>query len=115
MDFDRFLAKIFSKKGLICTIAILVLVVFLSSCSFTADDWFLCLCLGCVTPETCFQCGNSCMDCTDNLCSDCFWSCTSCIDCSGFHSPEYNENLAQSCIGKTTVSIFDCINDCCEE
>lgn len=115
MKFDRFLAKLFSKKFMIPFAAVLLLVLLLSSCRFTADDWFLCVFCGCVTPDTCFSCGDDCLDCTDKACFDCLWFCTGCIDYDTCHSPEHNEQLSGSCVGKTTVGIFDCINEYCED
>lgn len=115
MNFDKFLAKLFSKKGLICILIAPILALLLSSCRFTEEDCWYCYCFGCLSPDTCNACMTECLDCVDESCFNCFWFCTGWVDCDSCRSAENNENLRESCIGRGTVSIFDCINDCCED
>ena len=52
MKFDKFLAKLFSRRVLLSIISIILLVLFLSSCMLTAEDCLMCMFCGCFTPET---------------------------------------------------------------
>lgn len=115
MKFDRFLAKLFSKKVMVCVLVLLILAMLMSSCRFTEEDCWYCICFGCLSPSTCLECGDECFDCADKACIDCFWFCTGWVNCDSCHSAENAARLDESCVGQTTVHIFDCINEYCED
>ena len=174
MKFDRFLAKLFSKKVMVCVLVLLILAMLmsscrfteedcmmcffcgivspetcfswcndcfncsdklflnycgdcldceavvqchtmLSSCRFTEDDYFMCFFCGCVTPETCFSWCFDCLDCSDNICASCLENYFGCENVGQCHDIECAARLDESCVGQTTVHIFDCINEYCED
>ena len=115
MKFDRFLAKLFSKRIMIPLIAMLLLALILSSCRFTEEDCMMCFFCGIVTPETCFSWCFDCLDCSDKICADCLEECFGCENVGQCHNIECAAKLDESCIGQTTVHIFDCINEYCED
>ncbi|MBR2986641.1 MAG: hypothetical protein IKC63_01350 [Clostridia bacterium] len=119
MKFDRFLAKLFKGSTVAVLCVVIVALLLFTACTCTKDDVFLCIFCGCLTPETCIDCGNECVDACDASCQDCFDCVADCARC-GFRcendmTAEENEALRESCIGKCTVSCFDRINESCEE
>lgn len=115
MKFDRFLAKLFSKKVMVCVLVLLILAMLMSSCRFTEEDCWYCFCFGCLSPKTCYNCGMDYLDCRAEECSCLFWFCTGWVDCDSCRSAEGAARLDESCVGQTTVHIFDCINEYCED
>ena len=119
MKFDRFLAKLF-RCSTILIVALLLLSVFLfTACTCSEDDVFLCVFCGCVTPETCFACGNECYAACEASCNDCFDCVGDCVRCDFLcdkcQTAENQEALSNSCLGKCTVGMFDCINEYMED
>ena len=115
MKFDRFLAKLFSRKGLIIISAALIILMFLPACKCTEDDFWMCVCFGCVTPKTCESCMD---DCTNTSCralngwtTDIY----NCLGCGELHDEESSKELSESCVGKCAVNTIGSMSDSCED
>lgn len=70
-------------------------------------------CFGCTDKLLINYCGD-CLDCTDGICASCLEDCFGCENVGQCHDMESAAKLDESCIGQTTVHIFDCINEYCE-
>lgn len=105
MKFDKFLAKLFSKKVIVFMVAVIITVMMLTSCLCKPEDVVLCYFCGCVTPETaCNICNYSC-DCTGNCIVDCSDGYRGCV--WGVH-----DALCGAMCGPSEEAALSCIRDC---
>ena len=101
MKFDKFLAKLFSRRVLLSIISIILLVLFLSSCMLTAEDCLMCMFCGCFTPET--TCAIN--ECITNCICDCI------CDCAYFTTGGCAECVYKNVNCKKTP-LCDCVVEC---
>jgi len=91
--FDRFLALLFSKKGIALILVIVIGAFCLSACQITFED-VLCLAFfGCVTPETC---------------REMIWACD-CGVCGGGGGDSSESACNTSCVGDAYNGCFGCV------